>query len=132
MQVMSTSECVLIILPLPPRILQPNAAYHTTGGHFAKAAATKRYRHLAREATEEQEIETGPWEMVHVTPTFYHKDKRKRDDDNAVAALKAARDGIVGAGLVADDSHEHWITMPAVFNVDKANPRVELLIERIQ
>ena len=93
--------------------------------------AAKRYRALAKRETEEERIDTSPWQRVSVSATFYHKDKRRRDDVNSLAMLKAAYDGIVDAGVIADDDSEHLTTQPAVFKHDKLYPRVEILIERM-
>jgi len=53
-----TPESVTIVLPLPVKVLSPNCAIATPGGRFAKAAATKRYRQLAKEAIAAEQIET--------------------------------------------------------------------------
>ena len=120
------TEQATIILRLPNRALSPNAR----ANHFARAAATKKYRREAREAAEAEGIESGPWERATIAATFYHKTKRRRDDVNALAMLKPAYDGIVDAGLIVDDDSEHLTTLPASFALDKAAPRVELLITR--
>lgn len=45
---------------------------------------------------------------VILQPTFIYPVKRKRDDDNlATGVLKAARDGLVEAGLLVADDMEH-------------------------
>jgi len=119
-------ESATIILRLPNRALSPNARVH----HFARAAATKKYRKEAREATAAQGIDSGPWERATIAATFYHKTARRRDDVNAMAMLKPAYDGIVDAGLLVDDDHEHLTTLPASFALDKQEPRVELVITR--
>ena len=125
------NESALIILGLPPRILSPNAHHATIGGQFAKASATKKYRRLAKEATEEERIESAPWRKAVVTPIYYHARKGRRDDDNFVGSLKAAYDGIVDAGLLPDDDSEHMTKMPPKFRIDKKHPRVEITITRI-
>lgn len=127
-----TPESVTIILSLPPKVLQPNCTVATIGGRFKKAAATKRYRRLAKEAIEAECIETRPWGKVAVKAIFYFSYARRRDPDNANGSLKAAYDGIVDAGLVVDDDYEHMERMPPIFKGDKAYPRVELTITRIE
>lgn len=126
-----TSESVTIILPLPAKVLQPNCTVATIGGRFKKASAIKRYRHLAKEAVEAECIETGPWGGMEVQATFYWAHARRRDPDNAMGSLKAAYDGIVDAGLVADDDYKHMKRMPPVFRGDHDYPRVELTITRL-
>lgn len=124
-------EIVLIVLPLPNWVLSPNAPSFTIGGRFAKAAATKKYRRIAKEAVEDEQISTGPWVKVRVKATFFHKDKRRRDSDNYSNSIKAAYDGIVDAELAVDDDHIHMKKDEPVFAVDKEFPRVELEIINI-
>lgn len=125
-------ETATIILPLPPRVLSPNCPAGSHGGRFARAAASKRYKRLACEATEALGIATGPWEQATIRATFYHSISRRRDDVNHLAMLKPAYDGIVAAGLLVDDDSVHLTTLPATFETDKGSPRVELTIERLK
>ncbi len=127
---MSNAESVIIVLPLPVQVLQPNCTIGSFGGRMLKASAIKRYRALACLAVENECVETMPWEKVAVQAEFFHKDKRKRDEDNSMGSLKAAYDGIVDSGLVEDDDYEHMQRSSPVFSVDKKHPRVELTITR--
>jgi len=124
------TETVTIVLPLPARVLSPNCAVATPGGRFAKAAATKRYRRIAREAVQDECL-VG-WERASVAATFYWPNQRRRDTDNAIASLKAAYDGLVDAGLLPDDDYEHMQRERPVFEIDRDHPRVELLVTRLQ
>lgn len=122
-------ESVVIVLPLPSRILSPNCPAGTRGGRFARAAAAKRYKRLALLATEEA-ANGMTWERATILARFYHKTKRRRDDVNHLAMLKSAYDGVVMAGLLPDDDREHLRTIGAEFYIDKKNPRVELVFTR--
>lgn len=95
-----------------------------------KASASKRYRRLACEAVQDEQIESAPWSVVGVKATFYFKNKIPRDQDNAVASIKAAYDGIVDSGLVSNDDYAHMKREMPEFFVDKENPRVTLEITR--
>jgi len=95
-----------------------------------KAAIAKKYRRVAKEVAQAEDIE-DTWEKATIQATFYHKEKRSRDDINHMAMLKPAYDGIVEAGLLEDDSSEHLTTLPAIFEIDRECSRVELLIERV-
>ena len=97
-----------------------------------KARATKRYRRLAQERVENEDISTGPWKLARVTATFFFKDDRRRDPDNAMGAIKAVYDGIVDAGLVIDDDAKHMKRGEPEFDVDPSYPRVVLTIERLK
>ena len=122
-------ESVVIVLPLPSRILSPNCPAGTRGGRFARAAAAKRYKRLALLAAEEA-ANGMAWERANILARFYHKTKRRRDDVNHLAMLKSAYDGVVMAGLLPDDDREHLRTIGAEFFIDKKNPRVELVFTR--
>ena len=128
---MTDADTVTIILPLPPAILSPNKHVGSRGGRFAFAAATKKYRSVAKEAAEAQQSAFG-WERATVQLTFWHRIKRRRDDVNFAASMKAAYDGIVEAGLVVDDDSEHLTTRPTLFGIDKDHPRVEMVFTRVE
>jgi Holliday junction resolvase RusA-like endonuclease len=118
-------ESITITLPLPGRVLSPNYRPASRGGAIGRAIAAKRYKALAAEAVNAQRLETIPWPAASLAIVFVHPAKRRRDADNALASLKSAIDGIVMAGLVADDSAEH-ITIESV-NFTAGQPaRVEI------
>lgn len=126
------NETITIILPLPPKVLQPNHTVGSRGGRFAKAAATKKYRRMACEAAQSACVETGPWELAEASVRFFHATKRRRDEDNAMGCLKAAYDGIVDAGIVVDDDSTHLRREMPVFAIDPLHPRVEITVTRLQ
>jgi hypothetical protein len=74
----------------------------------------------------------GTWEKATVKAHFFHKTDRRRDDVNSLAMLKPAYDGVVDSGLIRDDDSRHLTTLGASYSVDKVNPRVELLFERVE
>lgn len=125
------TESVLIVLPLPPSELSPNRMTGSRGGRMQKAGSTKRYRSHVAIMAKLQGVESGPWARATVRVTFFHKQKRRRDDVNHLAMLKPAYDGLVDAGLLEDDDAAHLTTLGATFEVDKSYPRVELRIERL-
>ena len=127
-----TPESVIIILPIPPRVLSPNCAVATVRGRFAKAAAAKKQRRQAKKAIREERIETAPWREVSVRSEFFHATRRRRDQDNALITLKAAHDGIVDAGLVPDDTLEYMERILPVFSIDREHPRVVMTITRVR
>jgi hypothetical protein len=125
-------ESVTIVLPLPAKVLHPNTMIASIGGRLCKAAATKRFRRLAMEAVEREQVETAPWGQALVSATFYHSTKRCRDQDGAMSSLKAAYDGIVDAGLVENDDPKHMRREIPEFDTDRGCPRVVLTITRLQ
>ena len=127
-----TTESLTIILPIPPSVLSPNSTIGSIGSRMMKASASKRYRRLAREAIEAEEVATAPWRLASVRVAFYYGNTRRHDEDNAMGSLKAAYDGIVDSGLLIDDDHTHMKRHIPEFSVDKLNPRVMLEITRLE
>ena len=125
------TEPALVVLPLPPRILSPNCMTGSRGGRMAKAQAARAYRELAKLAGQALGVESGPWARASVACSFFHGQRRRRDDVNFLASLKPAYDGLVDAGLLEDDDAAHLTTLGATFELDKAAPRVELRLERL-
>ena len=118
---------ITITIPLPSRDLSPNSRAHW--GSKARIAAKYREstKYFCLDAINRQRLPV-PFAAVTVQPVFYFRDKRRRDRDNAGAMLKAAYDGLVDAGLLADD--ETLTPLVAELRIDKGNPRVELTITR--
>lgn len=102
---------IALDLPWPPADLNPNKRLHWRSRH----KAAKQYRWecniLARAMI------TGGLRRIHhsllplpvpapvaATVTFHMPNRRRRDLDNLLAAMKPAWDGLVDAGLLADDN----------------------------
>lgn len=98
---------------------------------MAKARAAASYRRLAKQSAEAQGVEET-WLRATVRATFYHRQRRRRDDVNHLAMLKPAYDGLVDAGLLEDDDAEHLATLTPSFAVDREVPRVELVLTRVE
>lgn len=117
-----------IVLPLPHKSLNPNARPHWR----AKAKAVKGYRlsaHLTARGVRGAERDSDPlWPAATVLVRAYFKDARRRDKDNIQASLKAAFDGLVDAGLLADDSG--LTHLPMEIHKDKDRPRIELVVTK--
>lgn len=90
-------------LPWPSKKLHPNARVH----HLAKARAAKKARDDAFFCTRAnpawRTVVFPPRVTIPVQLTFHPPDRRGRDDDGMIAALKSARDGIADA-LEVDDN----------------------------
>lgn len=85
-----------VTLPFPPKELNPNSRLH-----FMKVARIKkRYRQtcwaLAKEAGFNSTSLAG-CEAASVHLSFYPPDRRHRDQDNMLAAMKSALDGLAEA-----------------------------------
>lgn len=68
-------------------------------------------------------------ERVELHLTWYWPDRRT-DQDNIAAGIKFVLDGLVAAGVLANDGWREVAGFSHSFEVDKENPRVEVkLIE---
>lgn len=87
---------IQIDLPWPSKDLSPNARCHWA----VKARAVKKARHEAMWLAQAFEAPDGD---LNVSLTFAPPDRRRYDDDNLIARMKAGMDGIADA-LGVDDS----------------------------
>ena len=96
------SSVIILNIPAPPRAVHPNARVH----YFARARAVKRYRREVAMIALGARAQASdlPWQRVRADIRFCYPVRRRRDRDNAIAALKPAFDGLQDAGLIADDS----------------------------
>jgi crossover junction endodeoxyribonuclease RusA len=99
-----------VILPWPPAELSPNWR-----GHWAKRArAARSYRHTCRTLAIAAGIEVPAYAAnggpINLRLDFFPPNRVRRDDDNAVAAFKAGRDGIADA-MRCDDARFTTITV---------------------
>ena len=118
---------VTITLPLPPGSLSPNSRAHWA----RKARDARKCREVAAWATIAAANGSRPfWRRCTLRAAFYHRQNRRRDDDNLIASLKSYRDGLVDGGLLADDVGV--ITLPPERHIDRANPRVELTLTKLE
>src|SRR5207253_8413811 len=92
------SESILM-LPWPPKDLNPNARVHWS----KKSRAAKSYRAACHLLCRQAGIKS-PEGRALLSLEFIPPDKRRRDDDNCLASFKAGRDGIAQA-LSIDDSN---------------------------
>jgi len=121
----TTGEVVTLILPLPAKSLSPNAR----DCHWVIDIAKRIHRDRARWATYDAIAGATPrWLAATIQATFYHAQHRVRDQMNLIGSLKAYEDGIVDAGLLADDEGVTWL--PVIRRIDRDNPRLVLTITR--
>jgi len=129
---MVMNESMMIVMKLPDVCLSPNRPCGSRGGRIKRAGVVKKQRRIAQELSQAEGLDSVPWRIVTAQAVFYHATDRRRDGANFNAMLKGAFDGIVDAGIVEDDDHKHWTTLPPLFKTDKKNPRVEIIITRVE
>lgn len=94
---------MLINLPWPPSVLNPNDKSHWA----VKSRAARMYRNmclvLAKNAAQAQKYRCTGLNKIDFSLEFCPPDRRRRDDDNMLASFKAGRDGVADA-LSVDDN----------------------------
>lgn len=119
-----------ITISVPRSVLSPNGRPN----RYRRAEAVAAYRREAWGAAREilgrrQPRATSATLQIRA----YFKTTNFPDDDNLIASLKAARDGITDAGVWRDDSPATLrIVTPVVMAVDRKRPRIELDIEILE
>ena len=88
-----------IHLPIATNPLSLNARMHWR----KKATLTKQWRTFTALAA----ARYPALPACDVTLTWYVTDNRRRDEDNLFGLLKPLADGLVDAGVVADDTHQY-------------------------
>lgn len=63
--------------------------------------------------------------------TYYRKNRR-HDPDNIAAAKKFILDGLVAAGVLENDGWKQVRGWTEAWEVDKKNPRTEIILEEIE
>ena len=118
-------DTLTITLPLPGKLLSPNARPH----YMALYRAKDSYRKMAdRRATLALAGARPLWTTATIQATFYHAQRRGRDRDNLNASLKSTQDGLADAGLILND--KGVTNLPPIQLIDRDRPRVELTITR--
>ena len=86
-------------------------AEHTIGCHIKQQLGRLRINH-----------------PVYLRYKWYEPNKR-RDKDNIAFAQKFIQDSLVKCGIIEDDGWNNIIGFSHEFEVDKKNPRIEVIIE---
>lgn len=71
----------------------------------------------------------GKFKKIDLEITWYCKDKRKDKDNIMAGGLKMILDGLVVAGVIKNDGWSEIGSINNHFEVDKDNPRVEVVLK---
>jgi hypothetical protein len=97
---------------------------------MAEATLTKQIR--VATALQAKQADIPPLGRCRVSLIWFVNSRGRRDDENPVATLKPMCDGLVDAGLVADDTHDFMEKLMPIIRYTKAEPaHIELLIETL-
>ena len=97
-------QSLRIVLPdLPPSKAYPNRRTH----YYTLSKIRKKQQEEIIAYVLEQGRPDSPLDRAHITITWRSKDKRDRDIDNLLSAMKGSIDGLIHAGVIVDDSAKH-------------------------
>lgn len=117
----------LVRLPLPPERLHPNEKPHRQ----ERARLTKKARGMAK-VLALAALNGGPrpyFNRAIIRAHWGFTTKRRRDEANLQAWLKAYVDGLVDAGIIVDDSSDHLTWLPCEIE-PSSQPYVILIIHK--
>jgi crossover junction endodeoxyribonuclease RusA len=120
-------EVIKLIIPgIPPTLNELKRLHHQVW-----AREKKRWGEIVYWEVMKQRIRPSqPFSKAVVTLNYYFKSKRRTDPDNNTG--KFLLDGLVESGILVDDSFDHIELNIRKGGVDKHNPRVEIMIERLE
>ncbi len=110
------------------KALAPHASGNT---HYLKSTATKAHRELAC-LISRAHMPSEPWTRCRLNLRYYKPSDRVLDHLNMAGRVKAIIDGVVDAGLIPDDNDQYLEAGPQLSDIDKDNPRIELVFERLR
>ena len=99
-------------------------------GHWRERARLSRYWRTLTQIEARSLINRGTWprlQRAHITVTISWPDRIRRDPANYTLTAKPIVDGLVDAGLLPDDDHEH-VTGPDMRRA-RGPLQIHLLIE---
>jgi Holliday junction resolvase RusA-like endonuclease len=104
-----------------------------------EAAKKGRGKYQPYNIMKEQYTETIMWHAkklpkfgkVNISITWYEKDAR-RDIDNIMGGQKFIMDSLVKIGTIKDDSQKYVKSINHQFEIDRKNPRIEILVEEVE
>lgn len=111
-----------LVLPWPPRILNPNVSKHWSQHARAKA----RFRAACAFQARAQGVGRMQAQRLRVRLSFVMPDRRVRDDQNLIAAMKSGLDGLADV-IGIDDSKWHVTHDPISYDEIGGFVRVEVV-----
>lgn len=117
-------------LIIPGRLPSMNEIIKASKAHYGQYSGMKnKFTNLVAMEARKQKIPV--MKSVDVQITWYCKNKRI-DPDNTASGVKFLLDGLVKAGRLPDDGFKHIGGIRHLFEVDKQNERVEVVLEEIE
>lgn len=116
-------------LIIPYQLPTLNEIIEQSKRHWSKYSLyKKRWTHIVKTQVEKQEftIDDLPVDFIFV----WYCQNRRADPDNISAGQKYIFDGMILADVIPNDGWKQINSISHKFEVDKENPRVEVLAEK--
>jgi crossover junction endodeoxyribonuclease RusA len=97
----------VIVLPWPPKELNPNSRVH----HQVLAKHKKQYKEVCWALVKESKVLPPDTPKIHLGILFVPPNRQRRDLDNCLAAMKAGIDGLASAWGIDDNRFMYTIDM---------------------
>lgn len=68
---------------------------------------------------------------IHISYLFVEKNRRRDKDNVASFAMKVIQDALVNCEVIKNDGWRHIESFGCDFEVDKENPRIEVILEEV-
>lgn len=118
---------VTVVLPIPSKTLSPNGRKHWRTQRAAVKQAREWGRLAALAALSPCNATRPLWTAANVDLKLVRKDRRGRwDEDNLIASCKSYIDGVVDAGLLANDRGLRWGQVVQEVDKSELRGRIEL------
>ncbi|MFC9514374.1 hypothetical protein ACFTSD_01445 [Nocardiaceae bacterium NPDC056970] len=96
-----------------------------------KTLAKKRIGYQVMKAVDECGTLIPRIDRAKVTVTQHAPDDRRRDADGLSAFRKDALDALVAQRILPDDNSTHVVDGGNRITIDRANPRIEIMLEEV-
>lgn len=122
---------MIVTLPFPNAKLNPN---NSKGVHWAATAILRKRAHADAWVLAKDAAFKALWkptaDTIALDITFVQPDRRRRDRDNLLAALKCSLDG-VAAALGIDDSQFEPVTIRRAYGTKPGEVRIHVAEEKM-
>ena len=115
-------------LIIPCELPDLNTTLSESKRHWSKYSRLKREYTALVAALARRQLRPVVSGRVHLSFVWYCRNRRK-DPDNVCSAKKFIIDGLVTAGILANDGWQQVSSFSDTFEIDPVNPRVEVIIK---
>ena len=109
------------------RVMVRNAGHCFSKGNAFKQTAQKSVQKAIKRDLGDLVIKSP----IKIKYCFFEPNKRRDKDNVAAFAMKVIQDALVKEGVIKNDGWKEIDSFECLFEVDKDNPRIEVVLEEI-